>query len=194
VELKEILARRRMVRAYRPDPIPREAIERIVSTVRRAPSAGFSQGQRLLVVTDQSARDAIGDILGDRQWVSEAPVLIVVGVREGDYHDRYTKPDKLVEGQEIEWPVPYWHFDAGAAAMLILLAAIDEGYSAGLFGVPVEAMAPFKQLLDISDDVAVTCCITVGRAADDSSWDGLTSRLTQARKPVDDLVHWERWA
>jgi nitroreductase len=193
VELKEILARRRMVRAYRPDPVPRDAIERIVSTVRRAPSAGFSQGQRLLVVTEQATRDAIGDILGSRQWVSEAPVLVVVGVREDDYHDRYTKPDKLVDGSEIEWPVPYWHFDAGAAAMLILLAAIDEGYAAGLFGVFVEAMAPFKQLLNIPDDVAVTSCITVGRAADDSSWDALTSRLTQARKPVDDLVHWERW-
>jgi FMN reductase [NAD(P)H] len=193
VELKEILARRRMVRAYAPDPVPREAIERIVSTVRRAPSAGFSQGQRLLVVTQQSTRDKIGVILGDRTWVSEAPVLIVVGVREGDYHDRYTKPDKLVEGQEIEWPVPYWHFDAGAAAMLILLAASDEGYAAGLFGVFVEAMTPFKELLNIPDDVAVTCCITVGKAADDSSWDALTSRLTQARKPVDDLVHWERW-
>jgi len=193
VELKEILARRRMVRAYAPDPIPREAIERIASTVRRAPSAGFSQGQRLLVVTEQATRDAIGDILGSRQWVSDAPVLIVVGVREDDYHDRYTKPDKVVDGGEIEWPVPYWHFDAGAAAMLILLAAIDEGYAAGLFGVFVEAMAPFKQLLNIPDDVAVTSCITVGRAADDSSWDALTSRLTQARKPVDDLVHWERW-
>ncbi len=193
MELKEILARRRMVRAYAPDPIPREAIERIAATVRRAPSAGFSQGQRLLVVTEQATRDAIGDILGSRQWVSDAPVLIVVGVREDDYHDRYTKPDKVVDGGEIEWPVPYWHFDAGAAAMLILLAAIDEGYAAGLFGVFVEAMAPFKQLLNIPDDVAVTSCITVGRAADDSSWDALTSRLTQARKPVDDLVHWERW-
>jgi nitroreductase len=182
-----------MVRAYAREPVPRDAIERIVSTVRRAPSAGFSQGQRLLVVTEQSTRDVIGDILGSRQWVSEAPVLIVVGVREQDYHDRYAKPDKLVEGQEIEWPVPYWHFDAGAAAMLILLAAIDEGCAAGLFGVFAEAMAPFKQLLGIPDDVAVTCCITVGKAADDSSWDGLTSRLTQARKPVDDLVYWERW-
>ena len=182
-----------MVRAYAPDSVPRAAIERIVSTVRRAPSAGFSQGQRLLVVTEQATRDAIGDILGDRQWVSEAPVLVVVGVREQDYHDRYTKPDKLVEGQEIEWPVPYWHFDAGAAAMLILLAAIDEGYAAGLFGVFAGAMESFKRLLAIPDDVAVTCCITIGKAADDSSWDALTSRLTQARKPVDDLVYWERW-
>jgi FMN reductase [NAD(P)H] len=194
VELSEILASRRMVRAYRPDPVPRDAIERIVATVRRAPSAGFSQGQRLLVVTEQETRVRLGDILGSRQWVSEAPVLIVVGVREDDYHDRYRKPDKLVDGQEIEWPVPYWHFDAGAAAMLILLAAIDQGYAAGLFGVFAEAMAPFKQLLNIPDDVAVTSCITIGKPADDSSWDALTSRLTQARKPVDDLVHWERWA
>jgi FMN reductase [NAD(P)H] len=194
VELSEILASRRMVRAYRPDPVPRDAIERIVATVRRAPSAGFSQGQRLLVVTEQETRVRLGDILGSRQWVSEAPVLIVVGVREDDYHDRYRKPDKLVDGQEIEWPVPYWHFDAGAAAMLILLAAIDEGYAAGLFGVFAEAMTPFKQLLNIPDEVAVTSCITIGKPADDSSWDALTSRLTQARKPVDDLVHWERWA
>jgi len=193
MELNEILARRRMVRAYHSDAVPREAIERIVATVRRAPSAGFSQGQRLLVVTDPDTREHIAELLGDRQWVTQAPVLIVVGVREDDYHERYTKPDKLVDGQEIDWPVPYWHFDAGAAAMLILLAAIAEGYAAGLFGVFAEAMAPFKQLLNIPDDVAVTCCITIGKPADDSSWDALTSRLTQARKPVDDLVHWERW-
>jgi nitroreductase len=193
VELREILARRRMVRAYAPDPIPRDAIERIVATVRRAPSAGYSQGQRLLVVTEQATRADIARLMGPFQWVGEAPVLIAVGVREQDYHDRYTKPDKLVDGQEIEWPVPYWHFDAGASAMLILLAAIDEGYAAGLFGVFVEAMEPFKQLLGIPEDVAVTCCITIGKPADDSSWNALTSRLTQARKPVDDLVYWERW-
>ncbi|MFL6037004.1 MAG: nitroreductase family protein [Gaiellaceae bacterium] len=193
MELKDILERRRMVRAYQSAPIPRETIEQIVSSVRRAPSAGFSQGQRLLVVTEQPTLDAIGDILGDRSWVSEAPVLIVVGVREDDYHERYRKPDKLIDGREIEWPVPYWHFDAGAAAMLILLAAIDEGYAAGLFGVVAEAMQPFRDLLGIPEDVAVTCCITVGKPRDDSSWDNVTSRLTQARKPVDALVHWERW-
>jgi nitroreductase len=194
MDFKDILARRRMVRAYQSDPVDHATIERIVSTVRRAPSAGFSQGQRLLVVTDPALRAEIAALLGDREWVSQAPVLIVVGVREGDYHERYRKPDKLVDGQEIEWPVPYWHFDAGAAAMLILLAAIDEGYAAGLFGVFVEAMEPFKRLLNIPDDVTVTCCITVGKPADDSSWDHLTSRLTHSRKPVDDLVHWERWS
>lgn len=193
MQLKEILARRRMVRAYEPEPIDRATIERIVGTVRRAPSAGFSQGQRLLVVTERETRRRIAELMGGDDWVSEAPLLIVVGVREADYHERYQRPDKLVDGQEIEWPIPYWHFDAGAAAMLILLAAIDEGYAAGLFGVFVEAMVPFKELLGIPGDVAVACCITIGKPADDSRWDALTSRLTQARKSVDDLVHWERW-
>jgi FMN reductase [NAD(P)H] len=201
VELKEILQRRRMVRAYEPDDIPREAVERIVGSVRRAPSAGFSQGQRLLVVTQPERRAKIAELLGDAKpvpgrdtWVSVAPVLIVVGVREDDYHERYRKPDKLVDGKEIEWPVPYWHFDAGAAAMLILLAAIDEGFAAGLFGVFMEAMAPFKELLGIPEDVDVACCITIGHPADDSNWSAVSSRLTQARKPVDDLVHWEHWS
>jgi FMN reductase [NAD(P)H] len=204
MDLKEILKRRRMVRAYEPEPISREAIERIVGTVRRAPSAGFSQGQRLVVVTDAGTRQRIADLLEEaspaprstatlEQWLN-APVLIVVGVREDDYHDRYRKSDKLVDGAELEWPIPYWHFDAGAAAMLILLAAIDEGYAAGLFGVFVDAIEPFKELLHIPDDIAVACCITIGRPADDSNWSAMSSRLTQKRKSVDDLVHWEHWS
>jgi len=183
-----------MVRAYEPEPVDRATIERIVATVRRAPSAGYSQGQRLVVVTDAEQRRAVAELLDLRGWADVAPVLIVVCVREDDYHERYRKSDKLVEGREIEWPVPYWHFDAGATAMLVLLAAIDEGYAAGLFGVFMEAMQPFKQLLAIPNDVDVACCITIGKPADDSEWDRRTSRLTQARKPVDELVHWERWS
>jgi nitroreductase len=204
VDLTEILKRRRMVRAYESEPISRETIERIVGTVRRAPSAGFSQGQRLIVVTDAATRQRIADLLEETSpaprsgatlepWL-KAPVLIVVGVREDDYHDRYGKPDKLIDGEELEWPIPYWHFDAGATAMLILLAAIDEGYAAGLFGVFSEATDSFKKLLRIPDDVAVACCITIGKPADDSEWSAISSRLTQARKSVDDLVHWESWA
>jgi len=31
-----------------------------------------------------------------------------------DYHDRYRKSDKLQDGSEIEWPVPFWYVDEGA--------------------------------------------------------------------------------
>ncbi len=196
-----MLARRRMVRHYDGEPVGSEALERIAATVRRAPSAGFSQGQRLVVVTDENTRRAIADAIGEPEavedgrepWVASAPALVVVCTREEDYHERYLQPDKVQGGNEIEWPVPYWHFDAGAAAMLVLLAAIDEGLAAGLFGVPAELEALLRERLRIPDDVKPDAVITVGRASPDPGWSAVTSRATRPRKPLDELVHLERW-
>ena len=191
-----------MVRAYRPQPIPREQLERIVNTIRRAPSAGFSQGQRLVVVTDEETRRTIAQGIGEpdavesgrEPWVASAPALVVVCTREEDYHDRYRQPDKIDEaGQEIDWPVPYWHFDAGAAAMLVLLAAIDEGLAAGLFGVPAELETLLRERLGIPDDVKPDAVITLGRPKPDPGWSAVTSRATRPRKPTGELVHWEQW-
>jgi FMN reductase [NAD(P)H] len=190
-----------MVRAYDPDPVPRETLERIVGTVRRAPSAGFSQGQRLVVVTDPERRRALADAVGEEHyveqgfapWISGAPVHVVVCTREDDYHERYRQPDKLLEGEELDWPVPYWYVDAGAAAMLILLAAIDEGLAAGVFGVPAERMERVRELLGLPDDVAIVEVITLGKAGGDDPSDRLSSRGTRPRKRIDELVRWERW-
>jgi FMN reductase [NAD(P)H] len=205
MELRDILRRRRMVRSYRPEPIPRETVERIVSSVRRAPSAGFSQGIRLRVVTDESIRRSIAELThedeavaaGREPWLSVAPVHVVVGVREEDYHERYRRPDKLkltADGTEIEWPVPYWFVDAGAGLMLVLLAAIDEGLAAGLTGVPVEIMQPFKELLGIPEEVAVVGVVTIGHAAPDPTWSAASSVFKERRKPLDEVVRWERWS
>src|SRR5207249_2815417 len=119
-------------------------------------------------------------------WISSAAALVVVCTREEDYHERYRQPDKLDEdGTEIEWPVPYWHVDAGKAAMLVLLAAIDEGLAAGVFGVPAERMKQFRQLLGLPDDVAVVEVITIGRPAEDRLSDERSSRATRPRKPLE---------
>jgi nitroreductase len=201
MEFREILKRRRMVRAYQPTPVPRETLERIVGTIRRAPSAGFSQGQRLIVLTEPERRKALADAVGEEgyveqgfaSWISGASALVVVCTREEDYHDRYRQPDKLTDGEEIEWPVPYWHADAGAAAMLILLAAVDEGLAAGVFGIPAERMEGVREFLRLPDDVAIVEVITLGYAADDTASDRLSSRGTRPRKALAELVHWESW-
>jgi nitroreductase len=202
VEFSEILRRRRMVRAYRPEPVPRETLQRVAATIRRAPSAGFSQGQRIVVVTDPEQKRALANVAGEEfyvgqgfsPWISEAAALVVVCTREEDYHDRYRQPDKVDDsGAEIEWPVPYWHVDAGKAAMLVLLAAIDEGLAAGVFGVPAERMQEFRELLGLPDDVAVVEVITLGVAGEDGASDRASSRATRPRRPFDELVRWERW-
>jgi len=203
MEFRELLAKRRMVRAYEPEPIPQESLDRIVSTIRRAPSGGFSQGQRLVVIIDPETRERIAGIAGEEYyvgqgfapWISGAAALIVVCACEEDYRERYRQPDKLDEdGSEIDWPVPYWHVDAGKAAMLVLLAAIDEGLGAGVFGLSAEGIAEVRGLLSIPEDVAIVEVITLGKAGADDPSDRLSSRGKRPRKSMDELVRWERWA
>jgi FMN reductase [NAD(P)H] len=201
VEFRDVLARRRMVRHYVDEPVPPDTLERILASVRRAPSAGFSQGQRLVVVTELDRRRGIAGRLGEGEsvaeglepWLSSAPVHVVVCTREADYHERYTKGDKLVEGREIEWPVPFWFVDAGAAMMALLMAAIDEGLASGFLGVPVEKQPDFRRLLELPDDIAVVGIATLGRQAPDPRWSAATSRATQPRRRPSEVVHWERW-
>jgi FMN reductase [NAD(P)H] len=200
MDFDEILKQRRMVRHYTDEPVPRETLERIAQTVRRAPSGGYSQGQRLVVVVDPEIRARIAAIFEEPEddkepWISSAPAIVVICCRENDYHERYNRPDKLAAtgGTELEWPAPYWFVDAGAAMMLLLLAAIDEGLAAGVFGVTVEKMAEFKQLLAIPDDVSVVACVTVGHPAPDPEWSKRTSRRTQPRRSFDEVIRWNRW-
>jgi FMN reductase [NAD(P)H] len=199
MSLYELLKRRRMVRHYTGEPVPRATLARIAATVRRAPSAGFSQGQRLLVVDDRQllaglARDESED--GAEPWFGSAAAHVLVLTREQDYHDRYRRPDKLetTGGAEILWPVPFWHVDAGAALMLVLLAALEEGLAAGVYGVQLDDQPRLRALLGIPDDLTVVAGVTLGRPAPDPEWSRRTSRATQRRKTVDELVKWNRWS
>ena len=197
MEFRELLSRRRMVRAYRDEPVPRATLERVCRTIRRAPSGGFSQGARLLVVTDAETRRRLGELAGEEEyaspWISQAPAHVVVLTREDDYHERYRQPDKLRDGRELTWPAPYWYVDAGAAFMLLLLAALDEGLVTGTYGVLGERVQPLKDLLEIPQDVHFVCVVTIGHPAGADRASAASSRLRQARKPIGELVRWERW-
>jgi FMN reductase [NAD(P)H] len=189
-----------MVRHYDGKPVPRETLERIVSTVRRAPSAGFSQGQRLLVIDDPAVLARLAALdedtpEGAEPWFGTAAAHVLVLTREADYHERYTKPDKLeaTGGAEIEWPVPFWHVDAGAALMLVLLAAIDEGLAAAVYGVPVGEQSRVRELLSIPDELSIVAGVTLGRPLPDPGWSAKTSRATQRRRTLDELVRWNAW-
>jgi FMN reductase [NAD(P)H] len=198
--LYELLEQRRMVRHYSGEPVPREALERIVATVRRAPSAGFSQGQRLLVVDDPELLAqiaALGDdepLEGVEPWFQTAAAQVFVMTREGDYHERYQSADKLQDGEEIEWPVPFWHVDAGAAMMLILVAAIEEGLAAAVYGIFGDDEQKLRELLRIPSDLTLVAGVSLGYPRPDPGWSSKTSRTTQRRRPVDELVHWNSWS
>ena len=196
MDFADVLRGRKAVRNYLPEPVDREVLERIVARGRRAPSGGFSQGLRLVVVTDADTRRAIAGHAGEAEyvalgfepWISRAPAHIVVGVREEDYHERYRQADKLTdEGAEIDWPVPYWFVDAGAAMLLLMLAAVDEGLASGVLGVL--DWRPVWELLGIPDDVLPVAVVTVGKPAAEKA----RGSAKRGWRPLDEVVRWERW-
>jgi nitroreductase len=202
MEFADVLRRRKMVRNYTDEPVDREALQRIVAAGRRAPSGGFSQGVRFVVVTEAGTRARIAELAdepyyierGYEPWISRAPVHIVVALREDDYHDRYREPDKLEDGEEAEWPVPWWWIDAGKAMMLLLLAAVDEGLGAGLFGCyPAENNDRLRELLGIPDDYAIVGVVTVGHPAPEPLEERTKKSLRSRRRPLEEVVRWERW-
>ena len=178
-------------------------LERITNAaVVRAPSAGFSQGLRLVVVTDPGMRKEIAVAAAEEElaaqgrprWKADTPVHVVVLVREADYHARYQKADKLqiTGGTEIEWPAPYWYVDAGAAAMALMFAAIHEGLATAIFGVT--DVTALKKTLGVPDDVHFVVVVTMGYpAGEDAFPDEAKSAFNQRRKPRAEIVRWERW-
>jgi nitroreductase len=198
VEFADVVRTRRMVRHFAPDPIEREVIERIAATAQRAPSAGFSQGQRLVVVTEADRRRRLAQLSGEAiytdkgfdPWISEAPALFVPAVSAKVYVDRYNEPDKrdpsLPPGNEDEWDVPYWWMDVGCTVMLILLAAVDEGLAAGFAGGDFDAI---RDEVGLPADFAPVGVIPIGRPLPDKK----SPSLQRGRRSLDEFLRWETW-
>ena len=197
MEFKDVLAKRRMVRNYSDEPVARDKVERIVDAGLRAPSAGNSQGFGFVVVTNQETRSRIAELADEPEyvaagfdpWISRAPVHVVISVSEKVYKDRYREPDKLTpEGEEIEWPVPFWWVDSGAAMMAILLATVDEGLSAGFLGV--HSIPDLNSQLGMPDHHHPIGIVTIGHGTRDRR----SKSLDRGKKERSSVVHWESWA
>lgn len=194
MEFREVVRRRRMVRRYRDTPVDPGALGRIVAAARGAPSAGFAQAQSFVVVTDAEQRRRVAAVCdepahlarGFAPWVSAAPALIVVCVRPDDYRERYAEPDKAASTPPDAWEVPFWWVDAGAALMLVLLAAVDEGLAAGFLQAPADGL---REVLHIPADVHPVGVVTVGHPAPDRR----SGSLARGRRPAAEIVHHDRW-
>src|SRR5262249_49131252 len=156
MEFTDVVRKQRIVRHFTAEPVAPEVIERMLALTRHAPSAGFTQGQSFIVITQPETRQAIARLCGEEfyfskgfhHFVSEAPVLIIPCTCEAAYHRRYQEPDKIQEdGAEIAWPVPYWYMDIGCSIMILLLATVNEGLAAGFAGFPPEGLEALRALL-----------------------------------------------
>jgi nitroreductase len=192
MELTEAVRKRRMIRTYDPDrEIPREALEGMLSLAARAPSAGHTQGWRFLVLDDITSRAAFWDATTDDEvdsWLERmrtAPVLIVVFSDKDAYLDRYAEDDKgWSDRAESRWPVPYWDIDAGMAAMILLLAAVDAGLGACFFGVPTEKWDALRAAFAAPPRLRPVGVVSMGYPAPDMR----SPSLRRGRRLLDEIV------
>jgi nitroreductase len=197
MEFQQVVRRRRMVREFAPDPIPRVVLERVLETGLHAPSAGFAQGLELIVldqpnridefwrITDPWARKAAGN-RGD------PPAVVVPIGNVYTYLARYSEPDKDGLGMDVEdgWPIPYWNLDAAMSLMLILLAAVDEGLAGWFFGI-FHGEGELMRHLGVPEGLRPIGAVGLGYPSERERRRG--SSLWRDRKGLEDTLHFGRW-
>jgi nitroreductase len=212
MEFADVVRKRRMVRDYDPDrPVPAEVRERLLEHAIRAPSAGFSQGWAFLVLENPEERERFWTATTDGGtpdgWLirmRRAPLLIVPMSDKSAYLERYAEPDKgWTDRDESRWPVPYWDVDAGMAALLMLLTAVDEGLGGFFFWlVPSAAdgfdgdkvaahQAAFRAEFDVPSDYDPVGAVAIGHRPDDLP--PQNPQTADRRRGLDVVVHRGQW-
>jgi nitroreductase len=197
MDFQEVVRRRRMVRNFDPErPVDGSVRERILENALRGPSAGNSQGFEFLVCETADERERFwkatssdpgpdaDDLFGT--GLRRAPLIVVPLSSRDAYLDRYAEPDKgWTDRDESRWPVPYWHIDAGMAALLMLLTSVDAGLGACLFGITPEQIPPFRAAFGVPDSLTPIGAVAIGHGAPDAP----SPSLKRGRRAVGDAVH-----
>jgi len=193
----EVLETCRAMRYLRPDPVPRELVDRVLHAATRAPSPGNSQGWDFVVVDDPAPKreiaDAVSAAMTDRvaamprpdrttrlmldgtaaliESFAEAPVLIFVC---GGVIYPPQRPD-----ERFTWSAIY------PAAQNVLLAARALGLGTTFTTLHAVAEPTVRRVLGIPDDVRIGATIPLG-------WPGARFGPVE-RKPLETFVHRNRW-
>jgi nitroreductase len=170
--LDRLLARRRMIRKFRRDPVSDDVVRRIVRSAMRAPSAGHTQPWNYVVVRDAAIRRRLARAALSQMFVSDAPVVIVPCADRALSRSRYGG-----EGDR------YAVIDTAFSSLLLLLAVVEEGLGACFVGAFHEEQV--SQILDLPDPVRPLAVVPVGVPAE------RPGRLKL--RPLEQVLHLGRW-
>lgn len=167
-----LLDRRRMIRAYRSDPVDEGVVRKLLAAAGRAPSAGHTQPWAFVVVREPGKRKALAHAALDQRFIAEAPVVVVACADLSRSRRRYR-----VRGER------YAIIDTAFASLLFLLAATEEGLGACFVGAFHDAEV--KRILSLPETVLPLAVIPVG-------WPAEKPRELPVRS-TRDFVHQESW-
>lgn len=201
--LYAVVAARRDVRRFRPDPIEDATLRRVLAAAHRAPSVGHSQPWRFIVVRDPATRTRAG-LLADRERLRQAALLApdsarrlldlqLEGVRESPVGvvvccDRRT-PAAGVLGRATFADADMW--SCAAAIQNLWLAARAEGL--GLGWVTLFRPDDLAALVGLPDGVVTLGWLCLGWPDERPPDPGLERAGWSHRLPLDEVVFADRW-
>ncbi len=156
-DMMSIIQQRRSVRAFYPDPIPPEHVESMMEALRWAPSAGNRQPWHFFFVFNSEVKKALAAAAFNQEFVSQAPLAVVVCALPGKSEARYGK-----RGRDL-----YVYQDTAAAVENLLLLATSLGYGSCWVGAFDENRA--KQALQLPEEMRPVAIVPIGKAAEDPS-------------------------
>ena len=117
-----IVKKRRSVRRYRHDEVPREIIEKCLEAVRYAPTACDTQNWKFIVVEgelkERLALESLGGVVVPNRFAAEAPVIVVIATNLDFITHRVGGTLKGIE---------YHLIDSGIAGEHFVLQAVELG-------------------------------------------------------------------
>ena len=193
-----LLRRRRMTRVFSGGPAI-EDLTFVCAEALRAPSAGFSQGTHLLVLTQGDLDDFWSSSAAD-SWFSKrargvleaTAVVLIFGDRQA-YLERYGMPDKADLGltDPEAWAVPYWLTDAAMVAQNLLLLAEERRWGALFFGLTKDH-GRYLRSRQVPDTAFCIGAIAIGYRSDEDQTSG--SPKSRPRHPAEDHIHQGLWS
>lgn len=163
MDTEDCIKGRRSVRAFLPDKVKREELEKIISLACWSPSWKNVQGTKYIAVDDEQKIKTIAETMMpvyNQQTLLNAPLMIAVTVAKGksgcENDGSYTT---IYEDR-------YGFFDAGAACQTFCLAAHNLGIGTvilGVFDIP-----KIKEYLGITQTDDLVAVIAAGYAKGDS--------------------------
>ena len=165
----ELVMARYSVRAYKPDDVPAETLAEVLEAARMAPTAANRQAFQLIVIETAGREAELGKIYG-REWFTQAPLVICAcGLPEENWVRR--------DGKN------YNDVDVAIVMDHLTLAAADMGLGTCWIGAFDPDAA--REVLGLPDEVEPVAFTPLGYPAD--------APRPKQRKPLDELVRYERW-
>lgn len=169
----ELAKKRYSVRSFKNIPVEQEKLLEVLEAGRVAPSAVNFQPLHFIVIREKEMLEKIAATY-ERDWLMEAPVIIVVCV---DYQKAWRRPDGKGHGD----------IDAAIAIDHMTLAAAELGLGT-CWVCNFDSMKTYK-LLKLPPRVAAVALLPLGYPADQGNPD----RHETKRKKIDELVHWDSY-